>query len=198
MTTIQARAAARLYTGSALVARRASGWLTPEDRPVAATIRCGAAAWLGYRLGPGILDHGVLVGMAGACWCWAAWRAKPTEEAEEEPAEEESGDQFTTLRQAVTDQLQQWIGDRPGIHLAEVYERYRQLPRHEHLTDPEIRASLDHYRIPVRRAVRDPRSPVQPVRAGIHRDDLQPLPSPEAAVPVAQPVATGVTSAVAA
>jgi cation diffusion facilitator CzcD-associated flavoprotein CzcO len=160
--------------------------------------------WFGARFGPGLLDHGVLVAIAGACWCRAAWRAKPTpsaaeEEHAEEPDEEEPADRFAVLRQAVTDRLQQWIGDRPGIHLAEVYERYRELPRHEHLTDDQIRAALtDHYRIPVRRAVRDPYATVQPVRAGIHRDDLKPLPSPEETAPVAEPVATGVTSAVAA
>ncbi len=202
MSTVQGRAAARLYTGSALVAKRLGGWFVPKDRPVAATIRCGGALWAGTHFGPGLLDHGPLLAAASACWCWTAWRAKPTKEAEEDPAEEEpeeeSSDQFTTLRQAVTHRLQQWIGDRPGIHLAEVYERYRQLPRHGHLTDPEIRAAIDHYRIPVRRAVRDPRNTVQPVRAGIHRDDLQPLPSPESAASVADPVAAGVTSDVAA
>jgi hypothetical protein len=49
--------------------------------------------WIGARFGPSLLDHGVLVAIAGACWCRAAWRAKPTPAAtaEEEPADETEG-----------------------------------------------------------------------------------------------------------
>jgi hypothetical protein len=137
---------------------------------------------------------------AAGLWCVAAMMHAPTpvqaeteehDEDDDEPGETGPGD----LRQAVVDRLLGWVGDRRGIHLAEVYERYRQQPGHGHLTDTQIRTALvDHYRIPVRPGVRTPDG----VRAGIHRDDLQPLPSPATTAPVADDRNTPVTSTVAA
>lgn len=132
-------------------------------------------------------------------WCVAAMMHAPRPGGEEPAAKTAPEDQFTVLRQAVIDQLQEWMAERPGIHLSEVYERYRELPGHEHLTDDQIRASLvDHYRIPTRRAVNDPRRRAQRTRVGIHRDDLQPLPSPADPGPDAEPDAPPVNSDVAA
>lgn len=188
----------RLHDGSALVARRIGRAFVPKDRPVATVMRCGALYWIG----PGLLDlaHQSPAWLVGAtcAWCVAAWRAEP----EQALAEAEPGGTAPAgpedLREAVVAQLLEWIGDRPGMHLFELYHRYRNKPGHEHLSDEQIRAALtDHYGIPVRRAVRDPLNVDQPVRAGIHRDDLKPIPSPVEEAPVSEPVAAGVSSAVA-
>jgi hypothetical protein len=194
----------RLADGSAVVARRVSRAFVPLDedgelRLLATAVRCGPAVLAAPRLLDLAHQSPVwLVGGTGA-WCVAAWRARPGKpqaadgaEAKEEPLQEPDP---TDLRQAVVDRLLDWVGDRRGIHLAEVYERYRELPGHGHLTDTQIRASLvDHYAVPVRPAVRTPDG----VRAGIHRDDLQPLPSPAVADTVAEERNSTVTSTVAA
>lgn len=135
-----------------------------------------------------------------AAWTVAAMAHAPSaKQAAASTGEKPPVDPAAQRRAAVIARLTEWMEERPGIHLSEVYERYRQLPGHDHLTDDQIRAALvDHYGIPVRRAVADPRKTTQRTRAGIRRDDLKPLPSPERAAPVAPAVATGVTSTVAA
>jgi hypothetical protein len=141
---------------------------------------------------------------AALAWCVAAMMHAPARPADEQQAEPERDEQPADgpgepsperLRAAVVERLLDWVGDRRGIHLAEVYERYRQLPGHQHLADTQIRAALvDHYAIPVRPAVRIG----DKVARGIHRDDLQPLPSPAVADPVADQRNNAVTSTVAA
>lgn len=196
----------RLTDGSAIVARRVGRAFVPLDedgelRLLATAVRCVPTAYVTPRLLDFAHQAPILVAGATGAWCAAAWRARlakpspaqaPAEDAEEEPLDEPDP---ADLRQAVLDRLLDWIGERRGIHLAEVYSRYRELPGHGHLTEPQIRAALtDHYRIPVRPAVRTPDG----VRAGIHRDDLQPLPSPESTTPVADDHNSHVTSTVAA
>lgn len=202
----------RLAAGSSIVAKRTGRAFVPlhedgEIRILATIVRCGPTAWSA----PGLLDlaHQSPIWLAGGTclWCWAAWRAgaapaKPT--APEQQGEPADGEQPTDapgepspedLRAAVLQRLLDWVGDRRGIHLAEVYERYRQLPGHEHLADGQIRAALvDHYAVPVRPAVRIG----DKVARGIHRDDLQALPSPEEGAPVADERNNAVTSTVAA
>lgn len=119
----------------------------------------------------------------------------PEIDDEQEPAEVDEEPSPEDLRAAVVERLLDWVGDRRGIHLVEVYERYRQLPGHQHLKDAQIRAALvDHYAVPVRPAVRIG----DKVARGIHRDDLQTLPSPADTAPVAEPRNSAVTSSVAA
>ena len=193
----------RLANGSRLVAKRVRRGFVPltedgEVRILATIVRCGPAALAAPRLLD--LAHQSPVWLAGGtgAWCIAAWRARPDapKATEEKPEQEEPGEPDPdALRQAVVDRLLGWVGDRPGIPIAEVYERYRQLPGHEHLTDPQVRTALvDHYGLTVK-----------PIRIGkvggirgIHRDDLQPLPSPAVAAPVAEERNTPATSTVAA
>jgi len=188
----------RLHDGSAIVARRIGRAFIPEGRALAAVVRCGAGLYVAPRL-LDLAHQSPIWLVGGTCaWCVAAWRADRAEAWGEDAPAAPSAPASGALRQAVVEQLQEWIGDRPGMHLAEVYHRYRNKPGHEHLTDDQIRTALaDHYDIPIRRAVRDPHSTDKPVRAGIHRDDLAPLPSPGEETDVAAPVATHVTSSVA-
>jgi hypothetical protein len=205
----------RLARGSRTVAKRTGRAFVPLDpdgeiRLIASGLRITAGA----ALGNGLLNaahQSPLWLTGGTClWCWASWRAgaapaKPAAPAEEEEEESAGAEQVPVdgpgepspedLRAAVVQRLLDWVGDRRGIHLAEVYERYRQLPGHQHLTDAQIRAALvDHYAVPVRPAVRIG----DKVARGIHRDDLQPLPSPATDAPVADERNTAVTSTVAA
>lgn len=203
----------RLAAGSSIVAKRTGRAFVPlhedgEIRILATIVRCGPTAWSA----PGLLDlaHQSPIWLAGGTclWCWASWRAgaapaKPvaTEQQDEtanveQAAEDGPGEPSPeALRAAVLDRLLGWVGDRRGIHLAEVYERYRQLPGHGHLADAQIRAALvDHYAVPVRPAVRIG----DKVARGIHRDDLQTLPSPADTAPVADQHNNAVTSTVAA
>lgn len=194
----------RLTDGSATVARRVGRAFVPLDedgelRLLATVVRCGPAVLVAPRLLD--LAHQSPVWLVGgtSAWCIAAWRARPGKPAPavaaDEPEETLVEPDPADLRQAVVDRLLDWVGDRRGIHLAEVYERYRELPGHQHLADGQIRAALvDHYGITVRPAVRTPDG----VRAGIHRDDLQPLPSPDVAAAVAEERNSTVTSTVAA
>lgn len=138
-------------------------------------------------------------------WCIAAIMHAParpaaeeeedeTEAAEQEPAEVDEEPSPEALRAAVLARLLGWVGDRNGIPIAEVYERYRKEPGHEHLTDAQIRTALvGHYGLTVKPVRVDGRTP-----QGIHRDDLQPLPSPAVAETVADERNTPLTSTVAA
>ncbi|PBC80131.1 hypothetical protein BX265_4967 [Streptomyces sp. TLI_235] len=152
--------------------------------------------------------HTVAVTGGVTVWTLAALVAgqAPAEHTDAEAEEPPGSDDQTAapaspadLRAVVVRQLLGWMEERPTIHFAEAYARYRELPGHERLTDAQIRAALiDHYRIPWRRAVADPRKVVRRSRAGFHQDDLQPLLSPAGAAPVAAPATPAVTSPVAA
>ncbi|MFI6443807.1 hypothetical protein [Kitasatospora sp. NPDC050543] len=92
MSTIQGRAAARLYSGSALVARRIGVWLIPEQRPIVATIRTVGSGWVGLHLLDLAHQSPVWVVGSASAWCVAAWRAgdpaRPATTAAQAPAEE--------------------------------------------------------------------------------------------------------------
>jgi hypothetical protein len=203
----------RLARGSRAVAKRTGRAFVPLDqdgeiRLIASGLRIAAGAALGNGLLNAAHQSPIWLTSGTCLWCWASWRAgaapaKPAAaveqqdepERDEQPVDGPGEPSPEDLRAAVVERLLDWVGDRRGIHLAEVYERYRQLPGHQHLADTQIRAALvDHYAIPVRPAVRIG----DKVARGIHRDDLQPLPSPAAAEPVADQRNSAVTSSVAA
>lgn len=212
--TVQAEArAAELakLTGEALVKAQQSH--AAEDRAEQKARRSKAADAAGAALLAAVVGGPVAWQIAGplvpaafwcavVLWCVAAIMHAPRLAAEDEPDTDEQEPTEVdeepspeALRAAVVERLLGWVGDRRGIHLAEVYERYRQLPGHEHLADDQIRTALvKHYAVPVRPAVRIG----DKVARGIHRDDLQPLPSPAVAAPVADERNTTVTSTVAA
>lgn len=179
MSTVQARAAARLYTGSVTLTKRLGHWLAPEQRPVAATIRVGATGWLGLHLGPAMIDHPGLLASVGACWCWAAWRTRPTEESEQDPDEqaEDDGPRHTAaeIRDAVHRLLHAAVAGRNGVHVVELLGELQTAGLiGTEVTVAELRRALEGWGIPVRDSLK-----VSGLnRPGIHRDDLQPLPEP--------------------
>ncbi|MFD5814394.1 hypothetical protein [Streptomyces sp. NPDC127038] len=182
---------------------RLPAWLTAEIRPVLVFTGAGYALWAGTcilvrrcwaRLGEryslwerlgGLAVAGYLVGYgavhapraaqfavpgAVVTWCVAAWWAAPPAPAEE-PFEVAAPD----ARDAFVRWLLDLIGDRPGIHLRELYPAMRQLPGHEGRSDPDLRAALRTLGVPVKRSLR-----IGGVagRSGVARAALEALPSP--------------------
>ncbi|MFE2019870.1 hypothetical protein ACFW9O_17725 [Streptomyces sp. NPDC059499] len=108
-------------------------------------------------------------------WVVAAYMVS----APEAPADVSSGpslDQPTNPRAAITEWLATAIGDRPGIHLYELYPRMRALPGMEGHEDTALREALVALDIPITRAftIGDIRG-----RSGVRLVDLAtPLPAP--------------------
>jgi hypothetical protein len=111
-----------------------------------------------------------LVPGAVVIWCAAAWWHAPSALAEPEPIVEAS---------APTDAFVPWLldlmGDRPGIHLRELYPAMRQLPGHADRDNTELRAALNTLGIPVTRSLRLGHVAG---RSGVARSALEALPSP--------------------
>ena len=103
-------------------------------------------------------------------WCAAAWWNAPPAVAERAP---------TAKASAPADAFIPWlldlIGDRPGIHLRDLYPAMRQLPGHEDRDNTQLRAALRTLDIPIRRSLR-----LGGVagRSGVAVADLRALPSP--------------------
>lgn len=107
---------------------------------------------------------------AVVAWCLAAWWITPPPTAEHAPIVKAS---------APADAFLPWlldlIGDRPGIHLRDLYPAMRQLPGHEDRDNTQLRAALRTLDIPIRRSLR-----LGGVagRSGVAVADLRALPSP--------------------
>jgi hypothetical protein len=173
-----ARAANQLYNGSQIVAARVGRAFVPEGRPVAAVVRVGIAAWLSpYVLN--LAHQAPLWLVGGTCaWCIAAWRAAsrpvtaPTDASPraEHPQEFDPDD----VRSEFMRLLGYKLADRKGVHLADIAEELHAQGMTE-WDAPALRRQYEAYGIPVRPQLYiDGRN-----RAGIHRDDLQPLPLPQ-------------------
>ncbi|MGA6159606.1 hypothetical protein ACPEIC_40430 [Stenotrophomonas sp. NPDC087984] len=159
--------AARVETGSVILARRIGRALTPEGRPVLAIIRIGAVCLTAPPLYAAIERSPLtLAPLAVGIWCRRAWHAGIP--APIDPAQ--------TRRQLVEAVLEM-VGDRPGIHLSELYPRLLASPAAAHLDETRLRATLTDAGITIHRSMR-----VGDVegRSGIKRTDLEALlrPSP--------------------
>lgn len=164
-------AGSALAAGSLLLIRR--GWdalsehLDGWEKPA-------ALGFAGYVIVYGCTHapHVARFAIPGAvvAWCVAAWWIAPPATAdtdEEEPAAD-LADSFVLW-------LTGLIGEKPGIHLRDLYPAMRTLPGHEERDDTQLRAALKALHIPVRRSLR-----IGGVagRSGVARGDLPPLPSP--------------------
>ncbi|MFE5852542.1 hypothetical protein ACFQ61_04885 [Streptomyces sp. NPDC056500] len=130
-----------------------------------------------------------VVATATVGWVVCAWALGYKDQAEDNPDEEGSapvrtpgpaegsspvrtpgGDQDP--RTALVEWLTLAIGDRPGIHLYELYPAMRQLRGHRGLDDAALRAALKTLGIPVTRSLR-----IGDIegRSGIRLTDLTPL-----------------------
>lgn len=163
---------ASLRTGSATLIRAAWSRIAPQSSTLARLGYTGvglyaaglSAAKIPSRVGAFVVPIAVLG------WCVAAWIVAPPI-APRPPAEEpqlEPPDAFRLW-------LLQLIGERPGIHLRELYPAMRRLPGHERLNDAQLRAALRTLGVPVDRSVR---IGLLAGRSGVYRRRLAPLPSP--------------------
>ncbi|MGW9031476.1 hypothetical protein ACWGQ5_47180 [Streptomyces sp. NPDC055722] len=98
-------------------------------------------------------------------WCLAAWMHAPEADGPDEETAPEP-------RLALARWLLDTIGDRPGIHLRDLYPAMRQLPGQEGRTDAELRAALRTLGVPVQRSLR-----IGPIagRSGVRREDVEAL-----------------------
>ena len=169
-------AGASLVSGSWLLLRR--GW-TLLSHHLDGWERYGAVAFGGYitvyacRHAPDVARFAVPA--AVVAWCAAAWWAAPPA-AVEKPDEEATPDACDAFVHWLLD----LIGDRPGIHLRDLYPAMRRLPGHENRTDAQLRAALRTLGIPVERSLR---IGVVAGRSGVRRADLLTLPPTEAPGP---------------
>lgn len=139
--------------------------LDQRERWAALAIAGYVAAYSCWR-SPDVARFAVPAAVLG--WCLAAWwTAPPASVADDE----------TAPAGAPADGLVQWlldlIGDRPGIHLRDLYPAMRRLPGHEHRDDAALRAALKALGIPVQRSLRIGKLSG---RSGVARAALEALP----------------------
>lgn len=177
MTPLQ-RAGHRLATGHRRQAARITGWVTEKGEPKSTAARAAVLASAGYVLWQTIGRNPSVLWLLVAVWVIAAWRAAPKPPA----ASPETAP--GTPRDAIVQWLTEAIGDRPGIHLYELYPKMLALPGMEKHDEPALREALTALDIPITRAftIGDIRG-----RSGVRLADLNaPLPSQEE-----QPLSTG-------
>lgn len=169
-------AGASLMSGSWLLLRR--GW-TLLSHHLDGWERYGAVAFGGYVTvyACGHAPDVARFAVPGAvvAWCAAAWWAAPPA-VEPEPSDEP----VAPNPQGFTRWLLDLIGDRPGIHLRELYPAMRELPGCEGHDNAHLRAALDTLGIPVHRSLRLGHVAG---RSGVRRTDLLALPPTEAPEP---------------
>jgi hypothetical protein len=166
-----AGAGTTLWSGSCELVRR--GWAELGER---CTVweRLGVLAGGGYLTvyGCAHAPHAAVFAAPAVllAWCVAAWWVAPPTAVEPEQAAEVSASS-----DAFVPWLLQLMGDRPGIHLRELYPAMRQLPGHEDRDNGQLRAALNTLGIPVTRSLR-----LGGVagRSGVARADIEALPSP--------------------
>ncbi|HET6634584.1 MAG TPA: hypothetical protein VFH77_06105, partial [Streptomyces sp.] len=124
----------------------------------------------------------VLLWPLTAVWCWRAWRSgKPADDEAPLPAHDDV--ECAAYRETFLRWLEETTRGAPGIHLSDLYSRLRERPALAHLDDPQLRAVLDHFGVPVKRTLRVGRISG---RSGVRRSAIEglieelpgPLPAP--------------------
>lgn len=160
----------RWLAGQAALRRDIHRWITARhvlvDRRRAIAVRHGGT--LGGTAAAVMLELGPLRGLsaaaAGAAWAVQAWRRAPEPPEPPDPAD--------IRREAYLRFFDAIIGDRNGVHLAELYDTMRRYPHWAAWTDEQLRALLNDLRVPVQRTMS-----VSGVtgRSGIRRSDVRAL-----------------------
>ncbi|WP_405799303.1 hypothetical protein [Streptomyces sp. NBC_01506] len=174
MTPLQ-RATRRLVTGHRLNIANLTGWVKEKRETKSTVLRTAvlaATAWILWQtIGrtPGIL-WAVVLG-----WLVTAWRTAKNAPAEKPTPAAKTPTPADTPQQSIARWIAERIGDRPGIHLAELYPAMRDLDGMATHDDQALRSALRELKIPVERTIR-----VGDVegRSGIRLKDLAPLLSP--------------------
>ncbi|MFF9084410.1 hypothetical protein ACF1BR_32460 [Streptomyces rubiginosohelvolus] len=142
MTPLQ-RAARRLVTGHRRQTARITGWVSEKGEAKSTASRAAVLAAVGYVLWQTAERSPAVLWLLAAAWVAAAWRAAP----KPPPAEPPAGP-----RASIVQWLTETIGDRPGIHLYELYPTMRLLPGMGHHDDTALREALTTLDIPITRA----------------------------------------------
>lgn len=155
----------------------------------------GPGKWLAARLGAGWAwgVHVVAVWAIGFYGGWIAagvllvWLfavlafvpreylerlAKRIEERGADPDDEAPEDEPLGPGEGLARWLLDTIGERPGIHVRELYPAMRELPGQEARTDADLKALLRAFRVPVHRSLRIGRIAG---RSGVRREDVEAL-----------------------
>ncbi|MCY0961556.1 hypothetical protein [Streptomyces sp. H27-H5] len=106
-------------------------------------LRYGATAWALGAAGQALPSLPLVGPAASLALTVAAWRAG-------RPVPPDPADMRTEFLDALLD----LIGDRPGIHLRELYDTLQSNPAGEHLDDARLRALLNHCEIPIHKSLR--------------------------------------------
>ncbi|MEU2077118.1 hypothetical protein [Streptomyces sp. NPDC013489] len=125
-------------------------------------------------------DQPRLLAITAGAYALAAWRAgRPVPPVP--PTEEELQRRFLLGVQAL-------IGDRPGIHVRELYAEFQARPAAAHLDDTRLRALLVRCEVPIHKSLR---IGDETGRSGIKAADVAALLSPAPVDPPAEPVDAG-------
>ncbi|WP_236243144.1 hypothetical protein [Streptomyces sp. CC228A] len=163
----------RVAVGHLKLYARLRGWVLAENRAGRA-----AGLALGALLAARAANQEPRLALAAAgAYAFAAWRAgRPRPLSEEE------------LRRRFLTGVRHLIGDRPGIHLRELYDAFQARPAAAHLDDARLRALLNHCNVPIHKSLR-----IGDVtgRSGIKAADIDNLLSPTLVDPPSEGVDAG-------
>lgn len=158
----------RLAAGNRALVRRLRAWVAAdgaERREMKVAGRAGALGLTGLFAWRAGHQQPALLAAAAGTYALAAWRAgRPVPPTPDE------------LRRHFLEALLPLIGDRPGIHLYELYATLQSRPAAAHLEDASLRARLVYCQIPIHKSLR-----IGEItgRSGIKAADIQALLSPE-------------------
>ncbi|MFF7180153.1 hypothetical protein [Streptomyces sp. NPDC008121] len=169
----------RISIGHLKLYGRLRGWALAENHTARGKIVAARASGLAFgalmawRTGN---EQPQLLAVAAGAYAVAAWRAgRPVPLTEDE------------LRRRFLLGVQALIGDRPGIHVRELYAAFRARPAAAHLDDTRLRALLVRCGVPIQQI----RLGDQGGRIGIKAADIAALLSPTPVDPPSEPVDAG-------
>lgn len=145
MTPLQ-RAGRRLATGHRRQTARITSWVTEKGESKSTAARSAVLLAAAYIAWNAEARTPIVLWVLIAAWVIAAWRAAPKAPA----ATPETAPE--TPREAIVQWLTQAIGDRPGIHLYELYPKMLALPGMERHDEAALREALTTLDIPITRA----------------------------------------------
>ncbi|MEV8418183.1 hypothetical protein AB0P45_31980 [Streptomyces niveus] len=175
------RAAARMWFGSGVLARRLAGraadWVRKGPTRTHRVVRI-VLVLLGLYVAARIVRAAPnLMWAITAVWCWCAARAaRPSKDDTADPPADEVEEGTAPDPAAVRTLLADLMGAHAGVHLSTVLAHLQQQGQGEGWTVTDLRARLEAAGVPVRRCVKVARR----VAYGVHRDDLS-APSPRPA-----------------
>ncbi|MBC3988043.1 hypothetical protein H8N00_03830, partial [Streptomyces sp. AC563] len=169
----------RLYDGSLALAARIRRALIPPGRLGAAALRCTAGAVAAVLVLNAAHQAPILMAVAAGWWCHRAWALGPSAAdrpsangRQDEPAEPPADELAADPRRQLLEGVHALIGDRTGIHLAELYPALLERPGAAHLDEARLRAALLAAGLTIHRSMR-----VGDIegRSGIKAADVQAL-----------------------